>query len=238
LCARNNQRKEAAVYYSKAAEMARNFDRTEALKLYLECVKLLDELHLYSLLAKVYTFIGDMLEQDSKFEEAFHAWNKRAEYIRKENGSTATIQQALTKAADAAALAKDYSTAIKMYETIAFPDLDDSFKKYPANELLFRALLCHMAQAAQSLRSNKSSVNAFEPVHIAFERYKDESLLMPHLKDYGFFNVAIPALQSNDASEFTTATENYAKAIKLTNWKVAMICEIADCLQNTSMVGG
>jgi tetratricopeptide (TPR) repeat protein len=204
---RTDRLRHAAVYYARAGDVGRWLtDKQHSIRLLTLSAQLLEQLQIYTSLSKVQVAMAELLEQEAKFDEAHAAWEQRALSIRKQNGSSAMAEQALTKAADAAALAHKYDKAISIYEQIAFPNLDHSYHKYTANELLFRALLCSLAKVSESISSGEAKYDledAFSETHSQLERYKDESIDLVTFKDYMFFVKVLDVLRQGCIEDFT-----------------------------------
>jgi len=207
--------------YTDAAKSYKNTSPADAIRVYNIAVAKNMENNKFSVAAKLYKDLAELLESEMKTDDAMKAYEKSAECYFAEDSITSGNQMML-RVADFAAQKEDYKRAIEIYEKTSRASADNNLTRWSVPDYLFKASLCALALDAKS--------NIFDSSFVAIKRYLADYPLFTNAREGKMCDKLIPAIEQRDAEQLTDIIAEYDQVSPLDNFKSGLLLIVKKCL--------
>lgn len=209
---------EAALHCADACKIAKKSRTPQESNQLLKCAA---EYYLesgrFESVGKCFMELGDLLEEESKYEEAIEAYEKSIDYY---SGNKIYIAQTRSKIAVCLAKTKQYFKASQMFESLAVDSLH-SRSQYQTVGYFFQAGICLLVA---------DSVGA----EIALEKWFNQSNEFASSTNYACLSGLIKTVIEQDEEGFNTALLKYGYIIK-EGWMISALKEVKNSFKRESL---
>jgi len=204
---------DVATCYQEAAGCYRKTNVPKAVSCFKEVVNLHIDLGRFTMAAKAQKEIGELLESEGDSQGAIAELTTAAEYYAQEE-SHSQANQILLKVAGLAAVAKDYTRAIEIYEQVGITSLESTLLRFSVKDYLLRAGICRLATGEIGAAVN------------ALERYEGLDASFSTTREGIFLRKLVGAYENLDELEFTDVVREYDEVSRLDAQKTTLLLEI------------
>mmetsp|Transcript_27173 Transcript_27173/g.37670 ORF Transcript_27173/g.37670 Transcript_27173/m.37670 type:complete len:301 (-) Transcript_27173:213-1115(-) len=170
--------------------------------------------------------MGEILEKESKYEEAAKAFKQSSHFYLSSDQPTNANHQ-LLRTADLYAKCKKpkWLEAVKLYEKVSGDSLDNRLLRRSVVGYFFKAGLCLLAHGADSgdIKNVPSSV----------ENYKDLNADFGDTPECKFLEDIIPLVEEGNEKEYKQAVRQLNKRKAIDDWTVDVLVVIQESLKKT-----
>lgn len=168
-------------------------------------------------LAELYeTSIGDVSKARAAYEDAA-GWYE-------DDNAQALANKLFLKAADLAALDKEYPTAIAKYEKVAKTSVNNNLMKYSVKDYLLKAGICHLA------------MNDQVGTERALEQYQEIDPQFAGLREFQLLSDLSAAVKDGDVDVFSEKLFQYDQVSKLDSWKTKMLLRYVHARERSALL--
>lgn len=210
-----NNKYEAASCYVDAANCVRKVSKDDAAVCMTQAISLYTELGKFAIAAKLEKELGELFEEDKKYEQAIQHLKQAADYFEGEQQKS-TANTCTQKIAHLYASIEKYDDAINAFEQSSKIALEDKLLKWGSKEYLFKASICQLA------RMNEVEVEV-ESVKSAVEEYKDRDVHFPESYECKLIEGLLEALAEKNVKKFATALKEFNTIKKLDDWAIGLL---------------
>lgn len=212
------ERHDAAVCYTDAANCFKKCDVGEAVNCLLKAIEVYTDLGRFTLAAKHHENIAELYEGETNLESAVQHYEQAAEYFSGEENNSSAVR-CLLKVAHLAALLKNYTKAISVYQEVSRRSIDSALLKYSVKEYIFRELLCQMCVDVTETEK-------------ALERYERTCPIFQDSREDRLMRKLVECVEEGDVDEFTETIARYDQMSRLEQWFTTMLLRIKQEIGN------
>lgn len=162
--------------------------------------------------------LGDLYEKDlSDNEKALTAFEDAGQMFY-DDGAEALSNKAFLRAADLAAIGKNYRKATEIYERVAKQSVNNNLSRWSVKETLFKSGLCHLCDDTITAQR-------------AFEEYAALDPTFAESKEFALLKDLLQAVKDGDDQAFADKLAAFNQFSPLDNWKVSICLRIRESIQ-------
>ncbi|SOV11609.1 SNAP protein (soluble N-ethylmaleimide-sensitive factor attachment protein), putative [Plasmodium sp. DRC-Itaito] len=212
---KNNETSYCANAYLEAGNIAKKYDKMEAIKHIEEAVNMYATIGRFSNCGKCEKNIAEIYEDLYDFDNASKYYKKAAYYFEMDEYSKSVYTQCIVKYAELnSQYNHEYEDAISIFEKEAEKALKSTLLQYGARDYYIKAGILHIVIG--------DLVNA----KISIDKYCMNDPRFLNSREKKFLDNIIDAVTEQNVEEFEEIVHEYDRITKLDNWKVHFLYKI------------
>ncbi|KAJ8438646.1 hypothetical protein Cgig2_016392 [Carnegiea gigantea] len=215
---------EAASAYVDAANCYKKTSPIHAISCLDEAVNLFSGIGKSGMAARYCKEVGDLYERLHNFEDAIIYFERAAVFFHDE-AAAPSASQCKQKVAQFAALLKQYSKAIEIFEEVARNAIKSNSLRYGVRGYLLNAGICHLC-----INGDLSEVTE------ALERYQDLDATFSRTREHSLLTDLVAAYEEEDIEKFTEALMDYDSLSPLDSWKTILLLRVKEALKTRNCI--
>ncbi|CAA9988750.1 SNAP protein (soluble N-ethylmaleimide-sensitive factor attachment protein), putative [Plasmodium knowlesi strain H] len=211
----NNETSYCANAYLEAGNIAKKYDKMEAIKHIEEAVNMYAAIGRFSNCGKCEKNIAEIYEDLYEYGNASKYYKKAAYYFEMDEYSKSAYTQCIVKYAELSSqYSGQYEEAISIFENEAEKALKSTLLQYGARDYYIKAGILHIVLG--------DLVNA----KISIDKYCMNDPRFLSSREKKFLDNIMEAVTEQDVEYFEEAVHEYDRITKLDNWKVHFLYQI------------
>lgn len=213
---------EEAQGYVEAANCLRKVSSESSIEWYDKAIEMYSGAGRYQQAAKQLKNVAEMLEQDSKPDQAVTYYRKAADMFELDEHSKSAISQCMVKLAELYAKQGKFTEAAQIFEKEGEKALSNHLLQFGARDHFLKAGILYLATG--------DSVTAT----IACDRYHQMDPRLEGTRESQLLKGLTSAFVENDLDGFMQAVQEYDSISRLDQWKTELLVEAKKRLANSS----